>query len=159
MQQLITSLNLKPHPEGGYFSEVFRSEHQVCSPQNGKSRNAMTHIYFLLLAGQKSRFHCVAHDEVWNFYAGAPLRLHHIRNNQPLTESQSVACDTIEIGNSPHFAHVINAGHWQAAESTGEYSLVGCSVAPGFDFEDFRFMNKAEADWLSVHQPAWSPFV
>ena len=81
---LIDKLQLEPHPEGGYYRRVFESDKQVRSPVHQLPRPAMTHIYFLLLEGQVSRFHRVLHDEIWNHYAGAPLRLYHIHQQQLL---------------------------------------------------------------------------
>jgi len=132
VQRLIDRYRLIPHPEGGYYREVYRSGQTLLSPASGKKRNALTHIYFLLAKGQTSRFHKVVHDEVWNFYAGSPLKL--IRFN---------GRDVIEaiIGTAGgDFVAVVKGGVFQAAETTGAYSLVGCTVAPGFDFEDFSFL-------------------
>ena len=74
-EELINILELSPHPEGGYYKEVYRSKSELSSPKNNKVRNAVTDIYFLLVSGQISRFHKVIHDEIWNFYEGAPLEL------------------------------------------------------------------------------------
>ena len=73
--ELIDLLGLEPHPEGGWYREIYRAEQSVASPATGDQRSAFTHIYFLLERGQVSRFHKVLHGEIWNFYAGAPLRL------------------------------------------------------------------------------------
>lgn len=160
MHPLIEQLNLQPHPEGGYFAEVYRATETVTSPFNQHDRPTLTHIYFLLLKGQRSRFHLVAHDEVWNHYCGAPLRLLHIKNETELNASLTCSSQEIILGTSPHFAHVINANQWQAAESTGDYTLVGCSVAPGFDFQDFRFMREPqETEWVTQHKPEWQAFI
>lgn len=131
IQEIIAKYQLQPHPEGGYFSEVYRSEQIINSPANGEMRNAITHIYFLLAKGQISRFHKVLHDEIWNFYEGAPLKLIEFDGNE-IQESI--------IGDRDYFK-VIKGGVFQAAESTSEYTLVGCSVAPGFDFKDFSFLD------------------
>ena len=133
-QQLIEQLQLQPHPEGGYFREVYRGELQVHSDAVGELRSAMTDIYFLLPAGQVSRWHRVAHDELWNFYEGAPLILHQL--SPDLTSSSKQQLDP-QVG---CFKYLVPADHWQAAESSGDYSLVGCTVAPGFDFNDFRML-------------------
>ncbi len=131
MQQLIDRLNLIPHPEGGFYREVYRSQQIVSSPVTTGSRQALTHIYFLLPGGQVSRFHRVRHDEVWNYYEGAPLRL--LR-----WQGTSVKEQCIGPGESDYCATIVG-GDFQAAESCGSYTLVGCSVAPGFDFADFSF--------------------
>ena len=132
--ELIAKLDLQPHPEGGYFKEVYRSQQQVPSGSVNAVRSALTQIYFLLTAGQVSLWHRVMHDEVWNFYAGAPLRL------LQLTGDFSRFNDSYLDPDAGHYQQVVSAGHWQAAESTGAYSLVGCTVAPGFDFTDFRLL-------------------
>jgi len=132
MQNLIDKYNLIPHPEGGYYAVVYESKQLVKSPVVNKVRKALTHIYFLLLKGQVSIFHKVAHDEIWNFYQGDPLKL--IKYNGSKVEE-----DVIGSGCSD-YASIVEGGVYQAAESTGVYSLVGCSVAPGFEFEDFLFL-------------------
>ena len=132
MQTLIDKYNLIPHPEGGYYAVVYESKQSVKSPVVNKVRKALTHIYFLLLKGQVSIFHKVAHDEIWNFYQGDPLKL--IKYNGSKVEE-----DIIGSGCSD-YASIVEGGVYQAAESTGDYSLVGCSVAPGFEFEDFSFL-------------------
>ena len=132
MQDLIDKYKLVPHPEGGYYAVVYESKQSVKSPVVNKVRNALTHIYFLLLKGQVSIFHKVAHDEIWNFYQGDPLKL--IKYNGSKVEE-----DIIGSGCSDYVS-IVEGGVYQAAESTGVYSLVGCSVAPGFEFEDFLFL-------------------
>jgi uncharacterized protein len=130
---LIEKYHLQPHPEGGYFCEVYRSEQKLLSPVANEKRNTISHIYFLLKQGQFSRFHKVLHDEIWNFYGGSPLRV---------IEFDGVNIKEKVIGkeNESYFS-VVKGGVFQAAESTGEFSFVGCSVAPGFDFKDFSFIN------------------
>lgn len=130
VKQIIEKYQLQPHPEGGYYREVYRSEQNVSSEFTTEKRNSVTHIYFLLGKGQISRFHRVFHDEIWNFYGGAPLKLIEFDGNK---------INEIIIGENDYF-RVIKGGIFQAAESTGEYTLVGCSVAPGFDFKDFSFL-------------------
>ena len=132
MQALIDKYKLVPHPEGGYYAVVYESKQSVTSPVVNKDRKAVTHIYFLLLKGQLSIFHKVAHDEIWNFYEGDPLKL--IKYNGSKVEE-----DIIGSGCSDYVS-VVEGGVYQAAESTGVYSLVGCTVAPGFEFEDFSFL-------------------
>jgi predicted cupin superfamily sugar epimerase len=131
-EELISLLDLEPHPEGGYYRETYRSSTSVASPSHGESRNAVTDIYFLLTNGQVSRFHRVCHDEIWHFYSGSPLRL--------LVWDGAAVKETIIGEPAGPFKHVVVGGEWQAAESLGEYSLVGCTVAPGFDFADFQFL-------------------
>ena len=152
-QDIVKELELLPHPEGGYYKEVYRSDMTLHSPAANAKRNALTCIYFLLEKGQVSRFHRVKHDEVWNFYLGDPLRL---------IERNAENNDEILLGNTQNnlnFQHTIRANHWQAAETTGEYSLVGCSVALGFDFADFSFMDKQESQNLIQQHPDFKRFI
>jgi len=137
MKDLIKKYGLAPHPEGGYFREIYRSDICLESPATKTMRNAATHIYFLLAKGQVSRFHRVIHDELWHFYQGAPLRLIQYDGSKIKEEV---------IGPEAAYMSVVPGNVWQAAESAGEYSLVGCTVAPGFDFEDFSFLSDAPED-------------
>ena len=153
-QEIIDDLGLQPHPEGGYYKEVYRSEMKLHSSPVDAQRNALTCIYFLLVKGQISRFHKVRHDEVWNFYLGDPLRLIDLSSNH---KSEFLLGD---YQNSLDAQHTIKADHWQAAETTGEYSFVGCTVAPGFDFADFYFLRDHEdCQPLSYQYPALQPFI
>lgn len=147
IQQIINQYQLQPHPEGGYYREVYRSEQKVSSEFTTEKRNAVTHIYFLLEKGQFSRFHRVWHDEIWNFYEGAPLKLIEFDGNN----SKEVV-----IGTDDYFS-VIKGGVFQAAETTGEYTLVGCSVAPGFDFKDFSFLTD-EPNLLNIFQKKYPQY-
>lgn len=137
---LIRALRLYPHPEGGYYREMHRSTEKVETAKG--SRPAMTTIYFLLAKGQKSVFHRVTSDEVWHFYAGSPLNLMRVMGDFSAMERVKLG----PPGGGRRSMYVIPAGQWQAAETAGDYSLVGCSVGPGFDFEDFTLMrDDAEA--------------
>jgi predicted cupin superfamily sugar epimerase len=122
--QLIDTLGLAPHPEGGWYRQVFKSEERVTRLSDGANRSALTTIYFLLVEGTYSAWHRVTSDEVWHFYEGDALEL--------LTRDTSTRLD------SDHRVHVIRAGEWQAARPLGAYTLVGCTVGPGFEFEDFE---------------------
>lgn len=157
IQTLIDRYQLQAHPEGGYFCETYRSVSQLESPITRSTRNAITHIYFLLTEGQVSRFHKVLHDEIWNFYAGSPLALLQYDNGQ-LTKT-IIGNEHIEATTQNDYTTVIPAGKWQAAESTGAYSFVGCSVAPGFDFSDFSFMNQQEQLAFLSHFKELSRFI
>ena len=137
IEAIIQKYKLQPHPEGGYFREIYRSEQEVLSPVVMENRNAVTHIYFLLKQGQFSRFHRVLHDEIWNFYEGDPLKL--------IEFNEEVIIEKV-IGEGDYIS-VVKAGVFQAAESMGEYTLVGCSVAPGFDFKDFSFINSDSKEY------------
>ena len=131
---LVSSLGLAPHPEGGWYREVHRSSLTVQAPQG--QRAALTTIHYLLEAQQLSRWHVVDADEVWQHQAGAPLTL---LAYDPVSRAlQQHALGPLSGGHTP-FA-VIPAGVWQAASSRGDYTLVSCTVGPGFDFQDFRFV-------------------
>ena len=118
--RLIALLNLKPHPEGGYFRETFR---------DGDGRGHSTAIYFLLKAGELSRWHRVDAAEVWHFYRGAPLELQ-------IGKQAYVLGSDVDEAQAPQI--VVPPHAWQSARSLGEYTLVGCTVAPGFDFAHFE---------------------
>lgn len=142
------------HPEGGRFREVFRSGKSV-STQDGKTRSALTHIYFSLNKGEVSRFHRVTSDEIWNLYQGQGINLYTWdETNRP------PQCVTLSAA-SNCFCHVIPAGIWQAAEPLSGMVLVGCSVAPGFDYADFSLMDpeSEEAKKLIVLAPEMSRFI
>nr|MBF0223724.1 cupin domain-containing protein [Desulfobulbaceae bacterium] len=127
-------IDLIEHPEGGRFLEVFRSA-QTVPTKEGHSRSALTHIYFSLNPGEVSRFHKVASDEVWNLYQGSGLNLYIWDETSTPPKSISLSAD------NNRFCHVVPAGTWQAAEPISEKVLVGCSVAPGFEFSDFTLIN------------------
>ena len=135
IKKLIEKYYLQKHPEGGYYAETYRSEMTLQSPVNCEVRNVVTDIYFLLSNGEISRFHKVIHDEIWNFYEGDPLKI--ITFNGTEIFEYCIGSNAAD-----GYKFVVRGGLWQAAKSTGEYSLVGCTVAPGFDFEDFVFMSE-----------------
>ncbi|MBF0118840.1 MAG: cupin domain-containing protein [Desulfobacterales bacterium] len=132
---LIKNLRLSPHPEGGYYREVFRSEANVLRKENGSERQAITAIYFLLTKGQYSRWHSVHSDEIWSHIEGYPIELSCFDEKQ--NSINRFRLGTYDFETEP--IRVISRGLWQAAKPLGEYSLVGCYVGPGFDFKDFRF--------------------
>ncbi|MFL5535008.1 MAG: cupin domain-containing protein [Gemmatimonadales bacterium] len=130
---LIASLGLIAHPEGGYYREVYRSPASVNPSDRRGPRSALTTIYFLLTQGQFSRWHRVQSDEVWHFYEGATLDLW-------LTSPEISQVEHHRLGppeGGQHPVLVVPAGWWQAARSSGAYTLTGCTVGPGFEFEDF----------------------
>ena len=127
-------IELTEHPEGGRFREVFRSAKIVLTEQ-GSERSALTHIYFSLNSNERSRFHKVTSDEVWNLYQGAGLRLYTWDGTETPPK-----CITLSPENNC-FCYVIPAGTWQAAEPISETVLVGCTVAPGFEFDDFMLID------------------
>ncbi len=130
---MLKPIDLKDHPEGGRFLEVFRSD-AVVTQANGKLRSALTHIYFSLNHGEVSRFHKVSSDEVWNLYQGEGLLLYSWESLSGLS------CTELSARNNC-YCSVIPAGIWQAAEPIGDEVLVGCSVGPGFEFEDFELIH------------------
>lgn len=144
IDSLIRMYDLTPHPEGGYFREIFRSQTAVVSPVHDKSRSSVTHIYFLLGQDDVSRFHKVVHDEIWNFYEGSPLALYRYDGKTTTRARIGPGCNA--------YTAVVQGNAWQAAESTGPYSLVGCTVAPGFDFEDFSFLSDSPNDLKAFKQ-------
>lgn len=133
---LIASLGLVPHPEGGYFAEVHRSASSVQPLDDRSSRHALTTIYFLLTAGDVSRWHRVRSDEVWHFYEGDPLHLWLADEN--FAQVRRVVLGPAEGDARP--VAVAPADSWQAARSTGAFTLVGCTVGPGFEFADFELL-------------------
>lgn len=138
---VIDKLHLKPHPEGGWYREIYRSTERVQTPRG--ARSAITSIYYLLERHQIARWHVVAADEIWHFYEGSPLELFAY---DPEVRAL-VRCVLGSTRNDHERAAVIRRGVWQAARSLGDFSLVGCSVGPGFDFEDFQFVSS-----LARHQ-------
>ncbi len=132
--EVIAKLGLSPHPEGGYFLEAFKDDHAP------GGRAASTAIYYLLRAGQKSAWHRVDAAEVWHYYAGAALELCISSRSEP-SQPHMLGSD-ITNGERPQI--VVPRGAWQSARSTGEWTLVGCTVAPGFEFEFFEL---APAGW------------
>jgi predicted cupin superfamily sugar epimerase len=126
---VIRLLDLKPHPEGGHFRETFRDTLQVDG-----GRAASTAIYFLLARGERSHWHRVDAVEVWHWYAGAPLELE-IAQNEGHIERVALGND-LASGERPQA--VVPAHAWQAAQTLGDWTLVGCTVAPGFDFSGFE---------------------
>ncbi|MEP9365930.1 cupin domain-containing protein [Xanthobacter sp. VNH20] len=127
-QEVIALLGLEPHPEGGHFRETFRET----APDGG--RGASTAIYFLLAQGERSHWHRVDASEVWHWHAGAPLVLSIAPPGGPVRHLRLGA--DLASGERPQ--GVVPPGHWQAAESLGAWTLVGCTVAPAFDFAGFE---------------------
>jgi predicted cupin superfamily sugar epimerase len=132
---IIRKLALKPHPEGGHYRETFRDS------RLHEGRAASTAILFLLARGERSHWHRIDAVEVWHFYAGAPLKLEIVDGAKE--EIVRLGAD-IHAGEVPQVT--VPARAWQAAESFGDWTLVGCTVAPGFDFEGFE-----------LAPPGWKP--
>ena len=129
---IIARLELKPHPEGGHYRETFRDARL---DEDGRARS--TAIYFLLSRGERSRWHRIDSAEIWHYYAGDALSLQ-IADDRG-TRSLRLGPD-LAGGEVPQA--VVPAHLWQAAESTGDWTLVGCTVAPGFDFAKFELAPK-----------------
>lgn len=136
-EQLVTQLALQPHPEGGHYREQFRSRRMVRTDDGRSERWALTSILYLLRAGERSRWHRVASDEVWHFHEGAPLEVHLLDGRRAQHRVERLG-PVAEDGTRPLV--VVPAGVWQAVRPSGEYALCGCDVAPGFEFADFRLM-------------------
>jgi hypothetical protein len=154
-QALISDLRLEPHPEGGYFREVFRSPRKVKPLDARPARSALTTIYFLLLKGQHSRWHRVASDEAWHFYEGDPLMVYWI-------DSENGVHEEVLASGPPYLPLcIVPAGCWQAAKPRGEYSLVGCTVGPGFDFQDFEMISQGSpvVEEITALNAAFGEFV
>ncbi|WNC90287.1 cupin domain-containing protein [Paraburkholderia sp. FT54] len=150
--ELIRRLGLEPHPEGGFFSETYRSAERVIrdgGDDSVQTRSASTAIYYLLCDGAHSAWHRIKSDEVWHFYAGEPLNVHVL--------DETGALVTHKLGNAlTHadavFQAVVPAGLWFAAECAdpATFALVGCTVAPGFEFSEFEL---ADAGALKARHP------
>lgn len=146
IQSLVTSLNLLPHPEGGFYKEVYRSKNTISKSalENRFSgeRSYCTSIYFLLTSANFSGFHKIKQDEIWNFYEGSPL-LVHVIDKEGIYTCHEIGMD-VSVGLSPQL--VVPAGSWFASsvKNDNSYTFVGCTVAPGFDFEDFELAERSQ---------------
>ena len=150
-KELVDYYHLKPHPEGGYYSETYRCNETIeagaLPPRFHGKRSFSTAIYFLLEQENFSAFHRIKSDECWHFYSGECLHVYVIH---PDGELQIIKLgNNINTGES--FQAVVPSGCWFASAPAGSYALVGCTVAPGFDFADFVL---AEADELAKQYPA-----
>ena len=153
VKKLIQQFDLQPHPEGGWYKQTYKSSEQVAAsalPERFKADRAFsTAIYFLLEKGNFSAFHRIKSDECWHFYTGDPLLVYVIQQNGTL--------DIITIGNDPGkeqmFQYVVPANCWFASRPApgSEYCFVGCTVSPGFEFDDFELAN---ANDLAALYPA-----
>jgi len=137
VSNIIQQFDLQPHPEGGFYRRTYCSDERITRAGSGTQRHASTGIYYLLHDHAYSAWHRIDADEMWHFYAGDPLLIHALDKHG--------ACTTQRLGNMLHqpdavFQCVVPAGCWFAAEREGSqgYSLVGCTVAPGFEFDTFE---------------------
>ncbi|GJE25539.1 cupin domain-containing protein [Methylobacterium organophilum] len=133
-EEIIASLGLQPHPEGGHYRETFRD------PRAIDGRSVGTAIYYLLGIGEVSAWHRVDAAEIWHWYAGAPMVITLSPNGHDAS-AHHLGPD-LARGQRPQL--VVPAGHWQTATSLGAWTLVGCTVSPGFDFAGFEM---APPDW------------
>ncbi len=144
--QLVAYFKMLPHPEGGYYKETYRSEelitHNALPQRFTGDRSFSTAIYFLLEKGNFSGFHKIQSDESWHFYAGQTLHVYVLHNNGNL-EIIKLGSDIL---NGEVFQAVVPAGCWFASEPAPDtdFSFVGCTVAPGFDFADFELAKAAD---------------
>ena len=157
-KEIINHFNLQEHPEGGYFKEVYRSK-EIVSAENlpdyfNGDRNYCTSIYFLLISDKFSAFHKINQDEIWHFYQGSTLKLHLI--------SPEGTYSFVKIGNDFNndevFQFTVPAHYYFAAEvlAKDSFSFVGCTVSPGFDFNDFVLPSRKE---LSTEFPKHSEII
>jgi predicted cupin superfamily sugar epimerase len=147
----IRSLGLKRHPEGGYYKETYRSD-EFIDPSGlperfSGPRSISTSIYFLLCDGEVSHLHRIKSDELWHFHAGTSLSIHTI---DPKGKHQTIKLGP-DVEKGEVFQGIVSAGCWFGAEvdDPNSYSLVGCTVAPGFDFEDFELADRD--DLIRLH--------
>jgi predicted cupin superfamily sugar epimerase len=138
--ELLNTLGMRSHPEGGHYVELFRSSHRVQVLDRKVERATLTTIYFLLAAGEFSRWHRVQSDEVWHYHEGDAIELL-LFDDQGLRRMRlgPVAPETRPTV-------IVPAGTWQAARTTGAYTLAGCTVGPGFEFADFSLA----VDWPEI---------
>jgi uncharacterized protein len=155
---IVTHYQMLPHPEGGYYTESYRSKESFANTALPKrfsgDRNFATSIYFLLEQGNFSAFHRIQSDETWHFYAGQCLEIFVLQENQDL--------QIIRLGNNilggETFQTTVPAGAWFASRPSKEteFSLVGCTVSPGFDFQDFEL---AKSEKLSIAHPKYQSLI
>ena len=135
--ELIAALDLQPHPEGGFYRQIFRSGSEVTPTDGRGNRAALTTIYFVLPEGTFARWHQVASDEVWHLYEGGPLELLELSASRKTVQRHRLGL----VGSGAEGpVCTIGAGIWQAAQPLGDYAFAGCTVGPGFDFADFRLL-------------------
>lgn len=141
-KEIIRSLELEPHPEGGFFREMYRSRETLDTPGEAfpSGRNLSTSIYYLLGSDDRSLFHRIRSDEVWHHYEGSAMMIHMIRQDS-LYEAVVLGKE-LSSGQRPQF--VVPAGVWfgVTVEEPDSFSLCGCTVAPGFDFRDFEMADR-----------------
>jgi len=146
IKEIIQKLQLQPHPEGGFFKETYRSNGIISQESLPKcfegERHYSTCIYYMLQSGDFSAFHKIHQDEIWHFYLGSPIQLYIISEFGNLTNI-TIGSD-ISVGQIPQF--VVPKNHWFASTVIDQksFSLVGCTVSPGFDFKDFTLASEKD---------------
>jgi predicted cupin superfamily sugar epimerase len=148
VDEIVRALALLPHPEGGFYRETYRAPlvlpHAAIARTHPGDRSACTAIHFLVPRGSFSALHRIASDEVWHFYGGAPLEIVEIDPDGVLTTTRLGG--DLARGERPQ--HVVPRGAWfgsrvlEGTEARGDHALVGCTVAPGFDFADFELADR-----------------
>jgi predicted cupin superfamily sugar epimerase len=144
VEELVRKLQLTEHPEGGYFGEIYRSTEEIdaghFSDRYIGKRNLATSIYYLLGGNDFSAFHKLATDEIWHFYLGSPMLIHELTHESGMITT--VLGTDFMLDQNPQY--VVRSGQWFAAEPMDKkgYSLVGCTMAPGFDFQDFEMADQ-----------------
>ena len=138
--ELLDILGMRPHPEGGHYAELFRSPQRVQVIDRDLERSAVTTIYFLLAEGEFSRWHRVVSDEIWHYHEGDAIELLLFDDRG----FRRVRLGPVSRETRPTI--VVPAATWQAARTTGAYTLAGCTVGPGFDFADFSLA----VDWPEI---------
>lgn len=159
--RLVRELGLMPHPEGGFYRETWRDTLRVTRP-DGVERSASTGIYYMLSGNAYSAWHRIRADEAWHFYAGTPIHVHVLGDDGVMT-THRLGNPLLHSGTS--FQAIVPAGRWFAAERAREgedegedegegFALVGCTVAPGFEFSEFELADAARIAALEQAYPA-----
>ncbi len=144
IESIVEQLELLPHPEGGFYKETYRSSGLI--PKNALTndfdgdRNYATGIYFLLTSNNFSAFHRIKSDEMWHFYSGSPLSVHVIDEKGNYTKH--IISNQLEKGHKPQLVVPANCWFASSVDDKNTFALVGCTVSPGFDFNDFELANR-----------------
>lgn len=137
IEEIINTLGLQPHPEGGFYGETYRSEIEI--PQ--KERNLLTSIYFLLTDTNVSRFHRIKSDELWYFHVGSTVIVHTLDENG---HTEHLLGNDLSKGQRPYLMVPKDTIFGSSIKGSKGYALVSCAVAPGFDFRDFELLSREE---------------
>lgn len=157
-QELVEKLQMEPHPEGGFFKESYRSPGTIPAAAlkrtgHKDARQFSTAIYYLLPPGTKSKLHRMASDEIFHFYLGGPMTLVELGAKGEVRTTRLGS----DLASGQALQHVVRAGSWFGGWCEGDvFSLVGCTVAPGFDFADFQLGDKAK---LLAQYPSAAPLI